>query len=259
MSRIVVTRIGSADRRGAFETVLRSLVLSRDEPGPRLRRGRGARTQEADSLSAELSGIIAGSVQIAEAVIPLPPSVDISSLRAFGYPYFGLYIYKTVDFYLAIRCGPIGQNGQGGHSHNDQLSIDLSIGGNEVLRDPGTYLYTPIPVRRNEYRSVIAHNGPRLAEREPCDLSAGLFTLRCGLVGDVVHFGEREFAGRLLGPGAELVRKVSISDERILITDYAKGCDGESARLRNTLEGVPPLPYSPGYGIRTDAAARAEQ
>ncbi len=75
-----------------------------------------------------------------------------------SYPDFGLYIKKNKNYKLLIRCGSIGQNGKGGHSHNDQLSVCLLANGLEFIVDPGTYLYTPLHHRRNEFRSVKSHN-----------------------------------------------------------------------------------------------------
>jgi len=60
--------------------------------------------------------------------------------------------------YLAIRCGSIGQNGNGGHAHNDNLSFELNVKGRDFIVDGGSYLYTPLPKIRNQFRSTSAHN-----------------------------------------------------------------------------------------------------
>ena len=60
--------------------------------------------------------------------------------------------------YMLISCGPNGQNGLGSHAHNDKLSFELCIGGEEVIVDPGTYVYTPYPEWRNLFRSTAYHN-----------------------------------------------------------------------------------------------------
>lgn len=78
------------------------------------------------------------------------------ALQAF--PDFGLYVYAGERFWCALRCGSVGQRGNGGHAHNDQLSIELCADGVAFLVDPGTYLYTPLPDRRNQLRSTGAHN-----------------------------------------------------------------------------------------------------
>lgn len=82
----------------------------------------------------------------------------LKTLTSRAYPQFGLYIMRHEDNYMAIRCGDIGQNGQGGHAHNDQLSLVLNVGGEDVFVDPGTYLYTPSPQWRNYFRSTACHN-----------------------------------------------------------------------------------------------------
>jgi hypothetical protein len=93
---------------------------------------------------------------------------------------FGLFVYRMANIYLAIRCGPVGQNGHGGHAHNDQLSIELAVGGQPLVVDPGTYLYTPAPAQRNRFRSTAMHNTLHFPGREqnpwPPGLS-GLFRL----------------------------------------------------------------------------------
>ena len=83
-----------------------------------------------------------------------------------SYPDFGLYIYKTKNYFSTIRCGSIGQNGKGGHSHNDQLSITLNYGGIDFIVDAGTYIYTPLPNLRNLFRSTQMHNTLLLTNKE---------------------------------------------------------------------------------------------
>ncbi len=74
------------------------------------------------------------------------------------YPDFGVYIYRNTIYEVFIRCGQIGQNGKGGHSHNDQLSFELSIDGRFIIVDPGNYVYTALPDKRNQFRSTQYHN-----------------------------------------------------------------------------------------------------
>ena len=60
--------------------------------------------------------------------------------------------------YCLISCGPNGENGEGGHCHNDKLSFELCIDGEDVVVDPGTYMYTSDPENRNKFRSTACHN-----------------------------------------------------------------------------------------------------
>ncbi|MBA7653058.1 hypothetical protein ES703_60899 [subsurface metagenome] len=70
----------------------------------------------------------------------------------------GWYIMRNNKDYMIVSCGPNGQSGNGGHAHNDKLSFELSVGGKDILVDPGTYIYTPIPYWRNKFRSTLFHN-----------------------------------------------------------------------------------------------------
>lgn len=68
----------------------------------------------------------------------------------------GWYIIRNRNDYCFISCGPNG--GDGWHSHNDKLSFELVIDGQDVIVDPGTYIYTAYPEERNKFRSTEYHN-----------------------------------------------------------------------------------------------------
>ena len=70
----------------------------------------------------------------------------------------GICIYKNKNIHLGITNMPNGQNGNGGHCHNDKLSFELTIDDNLILVDPGTFVYTSFPLYRNQYRSTLSHN-----------------------------------------------------------------------------------------------------
>ncbi|MDE3047274.1 MAG: heparinase II/III-family protein, partial [Verrucomicrobiota bacterium] len=74
------------------------------------------------------------------------------------YTDFGLSIHRRGPWYLAMRCGSIGQKGNGGHAHHDQLSFELAVRGVSMIIDPGTYVYTPWPEERRRFRSTSMHN-----------------------------------------------------------------------------------------------------
>jgi len=65
-----------------------------------------------------------------------------------------------------ISAGQNGQNGNGGHAHNDKLSFELCINGKNIIVDPGTYLYTASPEWRNKFRSTAYHNTVSINNQE---------------------------------------------------------------------------------------------
>ena len=75
----------------------------------------------------------------------------------------GIYIMREADDYMVISCGP---NGPGSHAHCDKLSFELHIDGQDVIVDPGTYVYTASPKWRNLFRSTSYHNTVVVDEKE---------------------------------------------------------------------------------------------
>ncbi|MCK8114688.1 heparinase II/III family protein [Anaerosoma tenue] len=162
-----------------------------------------------------------------------------------GYPAFGLYVFRGDRAYCAVRCGAVGQGGRGGHAHNDQLGIVLEVDGRLEASDPGSYVYTPLPERRNRYRSVHAHNAPRIAGREPASLDFDVFRLddpaaRC------VYFGDQGFAGYHDGYGVRVWRLVEFDEGQVVVTDWAE--DSGVELLPPDTQATPS--FSPGYGWR---------
>ncbi len=85
-----------------------------------------------------------------------PNSLSTVSSRSF--PDSGWYIMRGESVYCMISCGPNGQNDWGGHCHNDKLSFELNVSGEDIIVDPGTYVYTSDPESRNDFRSTASHN-----------------------------------------------------------------------------------------------------
>lgn len=70
----------------------------------------------------------------------------------------GWVVLRDQDHYLMIEVGPVGQNEQGGHSHNDSLSLEVFASGQSWIIDPGTFVYTADYQTRHAFRLTQAHN-----------------------------------------------------------------------------------------------------
>jgi hypothetical protein len=72
----------------------------------------------------------------------------------------GVTFLRTADNAISARIdhGPHGFLATAAHGHADALAFELSIGGQPVLVDPGTYCYQGDPEWRRYFRSTIAHN-----------------------------------------------------------------------------------------------------
>jgi uncharacterized heparinase superfamily protein len=91
-------------------------------------------------------------------------------------PHGGIYVLEQAPWRAVIRCGDVGQNGNGGHAHNDLGSYELIRGARFVV-DPGNYAYTFDPSARNAFRSTRAHNTVMIDGEEINPLPAQLFRL----------------------------------------------------------------------------------
>ncbi len=93
----------------------------------------------------------------------IEPTEKISCL---AFNDFGLYAFRSKDLHFLIRCGQIGQQGKGGHSHNDQLSFTMNYKGKDFVVDTGTYCYSCSAQERNYFRSVQSHNTLAIPNQE---------------------------------------------------------------------------------------------
>lgn len=155
-----------------------------------------------------------------EWVIPLldmPQNVRWSYL-----PETGMAICRCNAAYLAISLlNREGAHRYRGHFHNDQLSVELWSGGQDLISDPGTYTYTGDMELRNEMRSAKAHNAPYFPE-EPNPFIPGLIGLfhqkveaKC----ELLEIGEGKITALLSHGKKKVLREVFVEVAQIRIVD----------------------------------------
>ena len=136
----------------------------------------------------------------------------------------GYFILKNKELYCCIRCGKLSCNGQGGHSHNDQLSFELSYKEKDIFVDPGVYLYTSDVIQRNIFRSTSMHNTVSIDGVEQNDISKyKLFEMKEQSFGEKILFNENTFEGKHIGfknkIGATHIRNITIDNNDLIISD----------------------------------------
>jgi hypothetical protein len=182
-------------------------IIGDDDSGRFMRLGCGA-DPYADLLSHEhlpaaVAALFAGpsdgagtaeSVWLREwvgpAALPWPPDLPPPDAPFLAFPHFGLYVWNRGRFRLTLRCGPVGQNGNGGHAHSDQLAITIDVDRQAVIIDPGTGVYTPDPETRNRLRSAAAHSTIVLPGSEPNEWlpgPQGLFAMQDRSMARMIH------------------------------------------------------------------------
>lgn len=74
------------------------------------------------------------------------------------FPISGISVLRHQNHYMLAVTSTNGQNGHGGHAHNDKLSFEFYAEGRNWFVDPGTFLYTADHQQRNLFRSTSYHN-----------------------------------------------------------------------------------------------------
>jgi hypothetical protein len=185
----------------------------------------------------------------------------VAARESSAYPEGGFYVLRGEDLYAIVRCGDTGRYGHGGHSHNDQLSFELAVGGQPVVADPGTYLYTADPEARNLFRSTGYHATLRLGGAEQNELRTDdLFAMEDIAQAEALSWDARSFEGRHRGH----TRRIELGRGELRITDTVESAGGQElawtfplapgAELEIRADGLEFRAeygwHSPSYGIR---------
>lgn len=87
-----------------------------------------------------------------------PPVKEELIVDSRAYADAGIYIMRKDRDYLIVRCGKLGTDGKGSHTHNDNLGFELCADGTTYIVDPGTFTYSGDFRMRNLLRSTEYHN-----------------------------------------------------------------------------------------------------
>lgn len=175
-------------------------------------------------------------------------SATPENLDVFHYPDFQLAGIKGSEFYLAlVGMSNPNQHHSLSHVHNDKLHLELEYKGKTILRDPGTYLYTPIPDWRIKFRSVHAHNAPIVNGEEqnrPLEGRLGLFNMMHDVRFTLETCSTSGLTGVIQYRDIIVRRKVELTATGVLLTDSSnKPFEVHFEEFKY---------YSPGYGKRTE-------
>ncbi len=91
------------------------------------------------------------------------PEAGVAEAPRLAFPQGGYYLLgrdfgTPQEVRMVVDCGPLGYLSLAAHGHADALSFTLSMGGEELLVDPGTFAYHTQREWRDYFRSTAAHN-----------------------------------------------------------------------------------------------------
>ncbi len=163
-------------------------------------------------------------------LFPQVPVLEVGEPAAVEvFPDFGLVVYRWGKLFLAVRCGGLDRlHPSGGHAHCDQLSIELALGTDDVIVDPGTYCYTASPQWRNRFRSTAWHSTLVVDRTEQFRFfghsAEALFWLfRQGTSARILQAKEQEFLGEFVHPRYRHRRYLQLVPNALLGVDTYEG------------------------------------
>ncbi len=155
---------------------------------------------------------------VTQIVLPIE-GLDLANTKVEIAPNFGLVVFTLDRIRVFVRSVVNLWQMQTAHVHNDFLHFEINIDDENYFSDQGSYIYTPLLDRRDEFRSIKAHNTPYHGQEtnkfrecfytdvnirgfinEITNHTIGMIVY----VDDIVHF-----------------RKIELNHNIIIVTDYS--------------------------------------
>lgn len=133
---------------------------------------------------------------------------------------FGLVICRSKAMFLSMVIDTSKYAVYTGHTHNDKLSIELTVEGKDITRDSGTYVYTALPVVRDKFRSVIAHNTIHVKGQEQNHFD-GVFGMRKQAKAQLLYCCKECLIAKVRYGNIEHIREIRLDDVQVTVIDYA--------------------------------------
>ncbi|RYZ80180.1 MAG: alginate lyase family protein, partial [Proteobacteria bacterium] len=97
-----------------------------------------------------------------DALSNVGPSTPQMTFPEGGYFILGSRFGHEDEVKAVFDCGPLGYLSIAAHGHADALALTLSVAGEQMLIDPGTFAYHTEKVWRDYFRGTSAHNTIRV-------------------------------------------------------------------------------------------------
>ncbi|MFN0186046.1 MAG: alginate lyase family protein [Aquabacterium sp.] len=145
-----------------------------------------ATTALADPLQREAAAESSAPIRLVAPVV-LPLARLPTRFPDGGYVLLGHRLHQPDELRALMDCGPLGYNRICAHGHADALAVLVSIGGEPLLVDPGTYCYNAEPRWRRHFRGTASHNTLQVDGLDQSDYGGSFLWLRdirCTVVED---------------------------------------------------------------------------
>ncbi len=154
-------------------------------------------------------------------LITLSPSIELSKLKTLNFKEFGIFKIFNNQLNLFIVCKGKTNFFYSGHSHDDNLSLDIQNGKIDLISDPGTFSYGKNIKLRQLYRSSDSHFVPRFKNQfKNKNYFLDNFYFQSDSFAECLSLKKNEFIGLYSEKGEKIVRKISILKNVIEVIDY---------------------------------------
>lgn len=153
------------------------------------------------------------------------------------YENFGVLIYKTDKIFISLRLNG-NRKRKAGHTHNDVFGLNIIIGNEFKMLDPGSFSYTSNSKNRKLFRSDEAHYVP-IYTKKAVDM-IGVFSMKSNVSKESLFLTENYCEYTCVFKGITHKRKIEIKNGIITIIDVSTN------EFVVNYEGIPY--YSNGYG-----------
>jgi len=150
-----------------------------------------------------------------------------------GYYLLGKDFGTPQEVRIVVDCGPLGYLSLAAHGHADALAFTLSMGGQEMLVDPGTYAYHTHRQWRDYFRSTAAHNTVQMDGLDQSEIGGNFMWLQkanaVALSHDATHFFEGKHDGYMRLRDPVMHRRIIRFDSKrnaVIVEDILE-CFGE--------------------------------
>lgn len=137
------------------------------------------------------------------------PEAPVLAFPDGGYFLLGSDFGTPDEVRMVIDCAPLGYLSIAAHGHADALAFTLSVAGEELLTDPGTYAYHTQKKWRDYFRSTPAHNTVAVDGLDQSEIGGNFMWLKKANARMIAHEtnsdvqvfeGEHDGYGRLADP-----------------------------------------------------------
>lgn len=177
-------------------------------------------------------------------ILPFNININLDNIKFISYTEFGLNIFKSESFYLAISSiSNSKMHHSWGHVHNDKLSFELRVNNNDLVKDPGSYCYKSDIEMRNLFRGRDAHHSiivDKIEQNKWIDNKSGIFYLDRESKCKVIDITNNSITLEARYYGVHHIRKFIITPSKLIVNDYCnKPFEININKFKN---------YSPSYG-----------